>query len=298
MGDFLRRDIDILAASSIIESGLDIANANTLVVSRAHRFGLAQLHQLRGRVGRSRHQAFAYFFAPEMDELGKPARARLAAVRDFSSLGAGFSLAMRDLEIRGAGEFLGEKQSGEIAAVGLEAYQSMLRRAMREIKSGDRAIGEIEDSGVTIELGGGALIPPRYCGSPAERMGLYRRLAECETDDAIDAVFAEMRDRFGEPPPPARLLASAHRLRRRAEIAGANQIVARAGAVFVRFVESPPTAAALAQKIAAGRCALAGADRIRIEAGPDAAACAAAAKAFLDELLAAETPAAPVLLAG
>ena len=298
MGDFLRRDIDILAASSIIESGLDIANANTLVVSRAHRFGLAQLHQLRGRVGRSRHQAFAYFFAPEMDELGKPARARLAAVRDFSSLGAGFSLAMRDLEIRGAGEFLGEKQSGEIAAVGLEAYQSMLRRAMREIKSGDRAIGEIEDSGVTIELGGGALIPPRYCGSPAERMGLYRRLAECETDDAIDAVFAEMRDRFGEPPPPARLLASAHRLRRRAEIAGANQIVARAGAVFVRFVELPPTAAALAQKIAAGRCALAGADRIRIEAGPDAAACAAAAKAFLDELLAAETPAAPVLLTG
>ena len=320
MRRFARRELDILAATTIIESGLHIANANTIVVNRADKIGLAQLHQLRGRVGRAERQGYAYFFSPAFAEkLPADAAARLAAISEMSALGSGFWIARRDLEIRGAGEILGEKQSGEIAAVGLEMYQSLLAAAVRTLKKSpsapfangppdandasgvgdapgvddasgaDDAAADLEltmDLESTIDLGAPALLPEDFCGGVGERLRLYRRLAACEDDRALFVMREELEDRFGQLPPPAALLIEAHRLRLRARQAGASAISARAEGIAVGFVAEPPCAAALHRAIVDGRARPLAGDRIKLArpSDPDPFARARIAEEFLDSL--------------
>jgi transcription-repair coupling factor (superfamily II helicase) len=182
-----------------VESGLDIPNANTLIVHRADMFGLAQLYQLRGRVGRSKARAYAYFTTPNAGKLTPGAEKRLKVLQSLDTLGAGFSLASHDLDIRGAGNLLGEEQSGHIREVGFELYQSMLEEAVASLKGGD--LGEAPDQwSPQIALGTAVLIPESYVGDLQVRLGLYRRLAGMEQRRDIDAYAAELVDRFGELP--------------------------------------------------------------------------------------------------
>jgi transcription-repair coupling factor (superfamily II helicase) len=196
---------DILLSTAIVESGLDVPNANTLIVHRADMFGLAQLYQLRGRVGRSKTRAYAYFTTPAGKPLTPAAEKRLKVLQSLDSLGAGFSLASHDLDIRGAGNLLGEEQSGHIREVGFELYQSMLEEAVAAMKGGEGA--EASDAwSPEISLGSAALIPEEYAGDLQLRLGLYRRLAKLETRDDIDGFAAELVDRFGPLPDEVRQL--------------------------------------------------------------------------------------------
>jgi len=200
MGAFYQREFDVLLSTTIIESGLDIPSANTLVVHRADMFGLGQLYQLRGRVGRSKLRAYALFTVPADKPLTAGADKRLKVLQSLDSLGAGFSLASHDLDIRGAGNLLGEEQSGHIREVGLELYQSMLEEAVARLREGAGA-EEAEDRwSPQINIGTSVLIPERYVPDLDLRMGLYRRLAGAETQDDIDAFAAELADRFGPMP--------------------------------------------------------------------------------------------------
>lgn len=190
---------DILVSTAIVESGLDVPNANTLIVHRADMFGLAQLYQLRGRVGRSKTRAYAYFTTPPGEKLTPAAEKRLKVLQSLDALGAGFSLASHDLDIRGAGNLLGEEQSGHIREVGFELYQAMLEEAVAAMKGGDDS--EASDAwSPEISLGAAALIPETYAGDLQVRLGLYRRLARLETREDIDAFAAELVDRFGPTP--------------------------------------------------------------------------------------------------
>ena len=199
---------DVLLSTAIVESGLDIPNANTLIVHRADMFGLAQLYQLRGRVGRSKARAYAYFTTPNGQRLTEGAEKRLKVLQSLDTLGAGFSLASHDLDIRGAGNLLGEEQSGHIREVGFELYQSMLEEAVAALKGGD--LGEAQDQwSPQISLGTAVLIPETYVGDLQLRLGLYRRLSTLEQARRTSMRFAaELVDRFGELPeevqPPAR----------------------------------------------------------------------------------------------
>ncbi|MGH6815897.1 MAG: transcription-repair coupling factor, partial [Hyphomicrobiaceae bacterium] len=196
---------DVLLSTAIVESGLDIPNANTLIVHRADMFGLAQLYQLRGRVGRSKTRAYAYFATPPQQRLSEGAEKRLKVLQSLDTLGAGFSLASHDLDIRGAGNLLGEEQSGHIREVGFELYQTMLEEAVAALKGGDLAIDETWSPQIT--LGTAALIPESYVADLQLRLGLYRRLAKIEKRLDIDAFAAELVDRFGPlPEEVARLL--------------------------------------------------------------------------------------------
>src|SRR5581483_6987636 len=190
---------------TIIETGIDIPTANTIVIERADKFGLAQLHQLRGRVGRSHHQAYAYLLTPPGDALNKNAQKRLEAIQLMEELGSGFYLAMQDLEIRGAGEILGESQSGEIQEVGFTLYAKMLDRAVRRLKSGkaDDLEGTVDIS-AEVNLHVPALLPESYCSDVHERLALYKRLADAESREALDALREELVDRFGDLPERAR----------------------------------------------------------------------------------------------
>ncbi|MDO5070816.1 MAG: transcription-repair coupling factor, partial [Neisseria zoodegmatis] len=198
MRDFLQQRFNVLLCSTIIETGIDIPNANTIIINRADKFGLAQLHQLRGRVGRSHHQAYAYLLTPEY--ITKDAEKRLDAISSADELGAGFTLAMQDLEIRGAGEILGEGQSGEMMQVGFTLYTEMLKQAVRDLKKGrqpdlDAPLGVTTE----IKLHSPALLPESYCPDIHERLVLYKRLATCETEAQINTVHEELVDRFGLP---------------------------------------------------------------------------------------------------
>jgi transcription-repair coupling factor (superfamily II helicase) len=190
---------DVLLSTAIVESGLDLPNANTLIVHRAEMFGLAQLYQLRGRVGRSKARAYAYFTIPVAKALSEAADKRLKVLQSLDTLGAGFSLASHDLDIRGAGNLLGEEQSGHIREVGFELYQSMLEEAVASMKGGDLE-GAAEQWSPTISLGTSVLIPETYVGDLQLRLGLYRRLSTLETREEIDAFAAELVDRFGPLP--------------------------------------------------------------------------------------------------
>jgi transcription-repair coupling factor (superfamily II helicase) len=199
MTAFYEGKYDVLLSTAIVESGLDIPNANTLVVHRADMFGLAGLYQLRGRVGRSKTRAYAYFTTPERKRLTEGAEKRLKVLQSLDTLGAGFSLASHDLDIRGAGNLLGEEQSGHIREVGFELYQSMLEEAVASLKGGE--MGEVQDQwSPQISLGTPVLIPDTYVADLQLRLGLYRRLSKLESRPDIDGFAAELVDRFGELP--------------------------------------------------------------------------------------------------
>jgi transcription-repair coupling factor (superfamily II helicase) len=198
MSAFYDRRYDVLLSTTIVESGLDIPNANTLVIFRSDRFGLAQLYQLRGRVGRSKTRAYAYLTMPAERSITEAAQKRLQVLADLDSLGAGFQLASHDLDIRGAGNLLGDEQSGHIKEVGFELYQSMLEDAIVEIKAG--GIPRQEEFTPQISVDAPIMIPETYVPDLDLRMGLYRRLGELEDRQAIDAFAAELIDRFGTLP--------------------------------------------------------------------------------------------------
>ncbi|HFB2412594.1 TPA: transcription-repair coupling factor [Neisseria gonorrhoeae] len=234
MRDFLQQRFNVLLCSTIIETGIDIPNANTIIINRADKFGLAQLHQLRGRVGRSHHQAYAYLLTPEY--ITKDAEKRLDAIAAADELGAGFTLAMQDLEIRGAGEILGEGQSGEMMQVGFTLYTEMLKQAVRDLKKGrqpdlDAPLGITTE----IKLHSPALLPEDYCPDIHERLVLYKRLAVCETVQKINAIHEELVDRFGLPEQPVKTLIESHHLRLAAKELGIDAIDATSEAVTVTF---------------------------------------------------------------
>jgi transcription-repair coupling factor (superfamily II helicase) len=194
---FVEREIDLLVCTSIIESGLDIPNANTIIINHAERFGLADLYQLRGRVGRSAERAFAYLICPPRHYLSREAMRRLRAIQELSELGSGFRLAMRDLEIRGAGNLLGHVQSGHIAEVGFELYNSLLEQAIKELKGEEARARVTPEIHMPIE----ALIPPDYITHDTQRLILYKRLAVLEEEEGLAEIKGELQDRFGPLPP-------------------------------------------------------------------------------------------------
>jgi len=220
MGSFLARRLDMLVTTSIVESGLDIPTVNTIFVNNADRFGLAELHQLRGRVGRYRHQAYAYLLVPDERPISRDAEKRLRAVEEFEELGAGFKLAMRDLEIRGAGNLLGAEQSGHIAEVGYELYCRLLERAVRELK-GERVRDPLD---VTISFDWGASLPSSYVPDEPVKLELYRRIARARDERELDSLAAEMRDRLGPLPVQAERFLAEARLRLLAQRAGTSYI--------------------------------------------------------------------------
>lgn len=207
MGDFYHRRFNVLVTTTIIETGIDVPNANTIIIERADKFGLAQLHQLRGRVGRSHHQAYAYLLTPHGKKLTSDAEKRLEAIAAAQELGAGFTLATHDLEIRGAGEFLGEGQSGQIQAIGFTLYMDMLDRAIKAIKSGNQpSLDQPLGGGPDINLRLPALIPDDYLPDVHSRLILYKRIANAADDEALKDLQVEMIDRFGLLPEAAKTL--------------------------------------------------------------------------------------------
>ena len=230
---FMQHEFDVLLCTTIIESGVDIPNVNTIIIDRAHQLGLTQLYQLRGRVGRSHHRAYAYVLYDANVPLSAEAVARLEAIQEATELGAGFQIALRDLEIRGAGNVLGPEQSGHVAAVGLDLYTRMLATAVEEIKQG-RPIEEPE--AVTVDLPIEATIPEHYVGDEGVRIDLYRRLAAVRTYAELRDLQEEMIDRFGPMPEPLLRLVDLARLRIRANGLGITAMVEREGEVYIRPV--------------------------------------------------------------
>jgi len=241
MREFHQQRYNLLLCTTIIETGIDIPTANTMLINRADKFGLAQLHQLRGRVGRSHHQAYAYLLIPAEEALSTQAKKRLEAIQMMDELGSGFFLAMHDLEIRGAGEVLGESQSGEMQEIGFNLYADMLNHAVRSLKAGrepDLAAPLAIATEINLHLP--ALLPDEYCSDVHERLSLYKRLANCEGADALDAMQEELIDRFGSAPEAAQALLESHRLRIAAHALGVARIDAGGDAILLQFVDQPP----------------------------------------------------------
>ncbi|MGN6528412.1 MAG: transcription-repair coupling factor [Burkholderiaceae bacterium] len=271
MRDFVAQRVNVLLCSTIIETGIDVPTANTIVISRADKFGLAQLHQLRGRVGRSHHQAYAYLLVPDVEGLTKQAAQRLDAIQAMEELGSGFYLAMHDLEIRGAGEVLGESQSGNMQEVGFQLYNDMLAEAVRALKSGQEpdllsptgAFG----GGIDIKLHAPALLPDAYCGDVQTRLSLYKRLATADRPEQLDALLEEITDRFGKLPPQGQALFDTHRLRILARSYGVLKVDANPKVMNITFRPNPPIdplrIIELVQKNRVVK--LAGNDRLRID---------------------------------
>ena len=277
MREFYAQRFNLLVCSTIIETGIDIPTANTIVIHRADKFGLAQLHQLRGRVGRSHHQAYAYLLTPpaaaprgaQMGGVTPAAKKRLEAIQMMEELGSGFYLAMQDLEIRGAGEVLGEAQSGEIHEIGFDLYAKMLERGVRALQAGkaidlDRPI----DISTEINLHAPALLPEAYCSDVHERLALYKRLAHCESREALDAMREGLGGRFGELPEAARTLLDCHALRILARPIGVARIDATHEVLRLQFQKDPPLQAQRIIDLVQRRrnLRLAGPDRLHLEA--------------------------------
>jgi transcription-repair coupling factor (superfamily II helicase) len=280
MREFVAQKHNLLLCSTIIETGIDVPTANTIVISRADKFGLAQLHQLRGRVGRSHHQAYAYLLVPDVEGLTKQAAQRLEAIQQMEELGSGFYLAMHDLEIRGAGEVLGEHQSGNMMEVGFQLYNDMLAEAVRSLKAGREPdllspLGGLFGAATEINLHAPALLPDAYCGDVHTRLSLYKRLATAEKPEQIDTLLEEITDRFGKLPPQGQTLFDTHRLRVLAKPYGVTRVDAGPKLTVIGFRPNPPVDAqqiiALVQKNR--HIKLAGNDKLRIERElPDAPA--------------------------
>ncbi|MDY7578550.1 transcription-repair coupling factor [Herbaspirillum sp. RTI4] len=241
MRDFVAQRFNVLLCTTIIETGIDVPTANTIIMHRADKFGLAQLHQLRGRVGRSHHQAYAYLLVNDVKGLTKQAQRRLDAIQQMEELGSGFYLAMHDLEIRGAGEVLGDSQSGEMHEIGFQMYSDMLNDAVRALKSGKEPdLAAPLSSTTEINLHVPALLPSDYCGDVHERLSLYKRLANCASPSAIDDLQEELIDRFGKLPDAARALVETHRLRIAAKPVGIIKIDAHGESATLQFTPNPP----------------------------------------------------------
>jgi transcription-repair coupling factor (superfamily II helicase) len=236
MLEFLRGDFDVLVSTTIIESGLDIPNANTLIVERADLLGLAQLYQIRGRIGRSSRVAHAFLFHPDEAVLTEEAVARLSTLADYTELGSGFKIAMRDLEIRGAGELLGEEQSGQIAAVGFEMYLSMLREASAELQGQPLKAETV----ARVEIGIDAHVPAAFIGYEAARVDLHRRIASASGLEELSDLRAELRDRFGEIPEPVDNLIFLGEVRATLQALGAGSLSVRQYRLVITGLTLPP----------------------------------------------------------
>ena len=253
MLDFINHEYDVLIATTIVESGLDIPNANTMIVNDAHHFGLSDLHQLRGRVGRSNKKAYCYLLAPPLHTLPDDARRRLQAIEDFSSLGSGFNIAMQDLDIRGAGNLLGAEQSGFISDIGYETYQKILDEALLELKENEYKelfAGSEEDqhaaneklqemqfvSDCHIDTDLGILLPNYYVESTSERVKLYRELDSITTEEALQTFENHLIDRFGEIPKESMDLLNIVRLRWLAISLGIEKITLKSKVMINTFV--------------------------------------------------------------
>jgi len=233
---FYEGRLHVLVCTTIVESGLDVPNANTLLVERADLLGLAQLHQIRGRVGRSHQQAYAYLFTPDARAMTADARERLQAIAEHTELGAGFLLARQDMEIRGAGNLLGAEQSGQIDAIGLDLYLEMLTQAVNEAK------GEISipQQPLDLHLDVNAILPPDYIPQIGERLGLYRRIAKTESDEQVTLLFEEMTDRFGKMPDEAKFALESARIRWRMQKMVISRLDSSTGGIRITFTEKSP----------------------------------------------------------
>ena len=268
MRDFYQQRFNVLLCTTIIETGIDVPTANTILIHRADKFGLAQLHQLRGRVGRSHHQAYAYLMVPDEGGLTKNAEKRLEAIQNLEELGSGFYLAMHDLEIRGAGEVLGENQSGNMQEVGFDLYTQMLNAAVRALRSGREPDLLAPLAAVTeINLHVPALLPPDYVNDVHQRLSLYKKLASSDDEDALIGMQEELVDRYGKLPDAGRALIETHRLRLVAARLGVRKIDASGDAIVVQFAPDPPfdTARLIALMQRSKTMRLAGPERLRID---------------------------------
>jgi transcription-repair coupling factor (superfamily II helicase) len=236
MLDFLRGGADCLVTTTIIESGLDIPTANTLMVERADQLGLAQAYQIRGRVGRSRERAFAYLLYPSAEALTEDAAARLSTLADHTELGSGFKIAMRDLDIRGAGDLLGEEQSGHVAAVGFELYCQMIDEAVAEAR-GATGEGEEATEPVRLDVPVDAYLPASFVPFEAAKIDIHRRVVAAREPGELRAIRDELGDRFGPLPPEAENLLALQRARIELGLAGARSVEFRGGKLSVTGVE-------------------------------------------------------------
>ena len=244
MHDFIRGDYDVLIATTIVESGLDIPNANTIIINQAQNYGLSDLHQLRGRVGRSNRKAFCYLLAPPLELVNSDARRRLKAIEDFSGLGSGFNIAMQDLDIRGAGNILGGEQSGFIAEIGYEAYQRILNEALLELR--DEEFPELQKeqtdgptaftTDCVIDTDFALLIPDTYVENVSERIRLYRELDNITDESALQRFEVEMRDRFGEIPEQVSGLMEVVRIRQRCIDLGIERLMVKNNRMVIYFI--------------------------------------------------------------
>ncbi|MDW5444872.1 transcription-repair coupling factor [Polaromonas sp. SM01] len=268
MKDFIAQRYNLLLCSTIIETGIDVPTANTIVMSRADKFGLAQLHQLRGRVGRSHHQAYAYLMVPDIEGLTKQASQRLEAIQQMEELGSGFYLAMHDLEIRGTGEVLGENQSGNMMEIGFQLYNEMLNEAVASLKAGREPdlLAPLNVS-TEINLHAPALLPSDYCGDVHLRLSFYKKLATAKKTEQIDDLLEEIVDRFGKLPAQAQTLIDVHRLRVIAKPYGVVKVDAAPNVINITFKKDPPIdSMAIMHLIQKNKhIKLAGNDKLRIE---------------------------------
>ncbi|MFN7119387.1 MAG: TRCF domain-containing protein, partial [Saprospiraceae bacterium] len=245
--DFIDKKYDVLVCTNIIETGLDIPNANTIIIDHAEMFGLSDLHQLRGRVGRSNKKAFCYLFSPPMSTLTGDARKRLKTIEEFSDLGSGLNIAMRDLDIRGAGNLLGAEQSGFIADIGYETYQKILEEAIQELKENefkDVFKEELEKErkyvrDVQVDTDVEMLIPDEYVSSINERLALYTELDDIETEEALTKFEEKLRDRFGKVPPEVKELFEGLRLRWTCRELGIERVILKNDKLRCYFIENP-----------------------------------------------------------
>ncbi|MGE3920091.1 MAG: TRCF domain-containing protein, partial [Gammaproteobacteria bacterium] len=240
MSDFYHHRFNVLVATTIIESGIDIPTANTIIIENADKFGLAQLHQLRGRVGRSHHQAYAYLLVSSFENITKDAEKRLEAISSLEELGAGFTLATHDLEIRGAGEILGAEQSGHMEAIGFTLYMELLTRAVKSLESGETLqIDEESNDTTEVELRIPALIPEQYMHDVHMRLLFYKRISNAKTTTELDEIQIEMIDRFGLLPEVAKNLFQIAELKLHAFSLGIRKLEANKQAGTITFFEKP-----------------------------------------------------------
>ena len=240
MSDFYHKRFNVLVCTTIIETGIDVPNANTIVINRADKFGLAQLHQLRGRVGRSHHQAYAYLLTPSPKVMTNDAQKRLEAITEAQTLGAGFMLASNDLEIRGAGELLGEGQSGQIQSVGFSLYTDMLERAVQSIRDGKTPdVDKPLSFGAEVNLRLPALLPEDYIHDVHTRLMLYKRIAAAQDNEALNELQVELIDRFGLLPEPSKHLFRLMQLKFMAQVTGIQKLEAGSKEARIEFAEQP-----------------------------------------------------------